>query len=323
MDHPHFAIDYGFLKANNTDDPADQGSNPILIGGGEVGLTLAMAVCTMVAKRVADWLGSLGSQTVTLKCDNEPAILALAQEIRRLRRESSITILEHPEEGEKQSNHLAEGSVNIVKGLIRTLKSSTESNLRTEIGPSHPLIPWIIEHAAQLKNRYMVGADGRTPTERLRGRGVQRPVYELGEKVLFLPLAPARRGDFGARFDYGIYLGCRSFDGQAYIGTPSGVIRCRTVRHLSAEERWDKEFVLSIKGTPWSPDGERAGDVNIRVGLPEARGDRGAHPPDIDPPIIPRRIRLTREMFERFGLRAQCLGCRAIRTGVEYPAKPL
>ena len=103
--------------------------------------------------------------------------------------------------------------MNVVKGLIRTLNSSTESNLRTEIGPSHPLIPWTIEHAAQLKNRYMV---------RLRGRGVQRPVCECGEKVLFLPLALARRGDFGARFDYGIYLGCRSFDGQAYIGTPSG-----------------------------------------------------------------------------------------------------
>ena len=166
----------------------------------------------------------------------------------------------------------------------------------------------------------MVGADGRTPTEKLRGIGVQRPVYELGEKVLFLPLSPARRGDFGARFDYGIYLGCRSFDGQAYIGTPSGVIRCRTVRQLAAEERWDKEFVLSIKGTPWSPDGERAGDVNIRVDLPEARGDRGAHPPDVDPPIIHRRMRLTREMFERFGLTAQCLGCRAIRTGVGHPA---
>ena len=137
------------------------------------------------------WIG-VGSQTVTLKCDNEPAILALVQKIRTLRRQDSITIFEHPKEGEKQGNHLAEGSVNIVKGLIRTLKSSTESNLRTEIGPSQPLIPWIIEHAAQLKNRYMVGADGRTQTERPRGRGVQLPVNELGEKVLFLPLAPAR-----------------------------------------------------------------------------------------------------------------------------------
>ena len=159
--------------------------------------------------------------------------------------------------------------MSIVKDFIRTLKSSTKSNLRTEIGPSHPLIPWIIEQAAQLKNRYMVGADGRTLTERLRGRGVQRSVYEHGERVLFLHLASARRGDFGVRFDNGIYLGCRSFDGQAYVGTPSGVIRCRTVRQLSAQERWDTEFVLSIKGTLWSPDGERAGDDNIRVDLLE------------------------------------------------------
>ena len=88
----------------------------------------------------------------------------------------------------------------------------------------------------------------------------------------------------------------------------------------SAQERCDSEFVLSIKGTPWSPDVERARDVDIRVDLPEARGDRGAHPPHIDPPIIPRRMRLTGEVFERFGLTAQCLGCRAIRTGIGYPA---
>ena len=104
-----------------------------------------------ISKRVADWLDRLGIQTVTLKCDNNPATLAPAQEIRRLRIESSITILQHSEEGD----HLAEASVNIVKGLIRTLKSSTESKLRPEIGPSHPLIPWITEHSAQLKNSFM------------------------------------------------------------------------------------------------------------------------------------------------------------------------
>ena len=70
----------------------------------------------------------------------------------------------------------------------------------------------------------------------------------------------------------------------------------------------------------WSPDGERAGDINICVDLPDARSDRDAHPPGIDPPTIPRKMRLTRETFERFGLIAQCLGCRAIRTGIGYPA---
>ena len=62
---------------------------------------------------------------------------------------------------------------------------------------------------------------------------------ELGEKVLFLPRAPDRRGDLSAGFDCWIYLGCMSLDGQAYVGTPSGVIRCRTVRQLSVEEGRD------------------------------------------------------------------------------------
>ena len=83
-DHPHLAIDYGFLKTTNPDDLADQGGNSILIGAeAKYGLTLAMGVpekgnvAPWIARRVADWLDWLGSQTVTLKCDNEPAILAL------------------------------------------------------------------------------------------------------------------------------------------------------------------------------------------------------------------------------------------------------
>ena len=70
----------------------------------------------------------------------------------------------------------------------------------------------------------------------------------------------------------------------------------------------------------WPPDGKRAGDAYIRVDLLQAGGDRGEHPPDVDPPIVLRRMRLNREMLERFGLTAQCLGCRAIRTGIGYPA---
>ena len=86
--------------------------NPILVGAeAKCGLTLVMAVrgkgnaAPWIAKRVADWLGWLGSETVTLKCDNEPAILALAQEIRRLRRDGSITIFEHPEEERSRAEH--------------------------------------------------------------------------------------------------------------------------------------------------------------------------------------------------------------------------
>ena len=55
-----------------------------------------------------------------------------------MRREGRITIFEHPEEGgEAEGNHLAEGSANIVKGLIRTPKSSAESNVERDGLVSH------------------------------------------------------------------------------------------------------------------------------------------------------------------------------------------
>ena len=53
---------------------------------------------------VADWLGSLWSQKVTQTCGYEVAISASVDEVRRLRKEGSISILEHLDEGEKQSN---------------------------------------------------------------------------------------------------------------------------------------------------------------------------------------------------------------------------
>ena len=62
-DHPHLAIDYGFLKASNPEDPADQESKPILIGAeAKYGLTVTMAVpvkgnaALWIAKRVTGWI---------------------------------------------------------------------------------------------------------------------------------------------------------------------------------------------------------------------------------------------------------------------------
>ena len=212
-----------------------------------------------------DWLDCFGSQTVTLKCDNEPAILALAQEIRRLRREGSITIFEHPEEWEKQSDHLAEGSVKIVKG---------HQNLQEQHGDEVEDRDWPVSSADTTDHRTR-----RTAQEQVNG-GRQRQISDRGreaEEFSVLCVRLVRKScscllllPDEETLAQGSTVGstcCRTFDGQAYIGTPSGVIRCRTLRQLSAPGRWDTEFVLTIKGTPWSPDGERAGDVTVWISL--------------------------------------------------------
>ena len=180
------------------------GGSLVLFGTeAKYGLSVAMVVRhkgvgdDWVPKRLATFLDSLGSSTVTVKSDNEPAIVALVREVAKMRESGSTTLTENPEEGESQSNHYAEGGINVVKGLIRTLKLSVEERMGHELEPTHPLLPWIVEHAAQLRNRYQVGSDGKTPYERLRGRSIHRPIFEIGESVLYLPLARSKNKDSG------------------------------------------------------------------------------------------------------------------------------
>ena len=63
---------------------------------------------------------------------------------------------------------------------------------------------------------------------------------------------------------------------------------------------------MSIKGTPWSPDHERAGDVNsVRIPpRPEAAAVRVRQ--ILTHQSSRRRLRPKTEVFQRFGLTAHC-----------------
>ena len=111
----------------------------------------------------------MGHKTATIKADNERPINALMEELRKARGEDAVTLLETVPEGDEQSNCHGEGAVNILKGLIRTLKSSTEDRLGEEIDPEHPIMPWLIDHAAELRNHFQVQDNGKTPVEALMG----------------------------------------------------------------------------------------------------------------------------------------------------------
>ena len=63
-----------------------------------------------IGQRIAKWLYGFGSKQVSLKADGEPAIQALKEEVRNLRGQDAITLLDNPEAGEKQSNYAGEGS---------------------------------------------------------------------------------------------------------------------------------------------------------------------------------------------------------------------
>ena len=145
-----------------------------------------------VMGRAARFIDQLGHNTVTLRCDNEPAIEALAREIGQARQEGSQTVPERPPVVESQSHGIIERAVGLVAGQARTLKAALEHRIGTRIPLDARILCWLIEFAAYVMNRCVIGSDGKTPLQRLHGRRDNTPLLEFGEKILYMPAKPAR-----------------------------------------------------------------------------------------------------------------------------------
>ena len=87
------------------------------------------------------------------------------------------------------------------------------------------ILPWRIRHCADTYNRYQVGADGRMPWQRLKGRKFRRVVVDFGKCVWY----PKSKGvdKLESRWSSGVWIGLRDESGEILIGTELGVIKVR------------------------------------------------------------------------------------------------
>ena len=63
-----------------------------------------------------------------------------------------------------------------------------EKRIRTQVDIERPLIEWILPHAADVINWFLVGSDGKTPYYRIHHRWFKAAVFEFGEQVWAKPL---------------------------------------------------------------------------------------------------------------------------------------
>ena len=131
-----------------------------------------------------------------LKDDQEPSIKALREAvIRRITAlKGDLDIQVTPEEspvGESESNGEVESAIKQVQGQFRTVRLSLQSSYQQIVPDDHVAALWLLPHSAQLLHRYLVGQEGKTARQRLRGRTFKSPVVEFGECVWYLRLKNA------------------------------------------------------------------------------------------------------------------------------------
>lgn len=193
------------------------------------------------ARRLNAFIKELGCEFVdiTVKSDQEPALVSLIEDVRRLRT-GARTFVEHSPVGASPSNGVVERAIQTVEGQLRTMKSALEHRWRKAVPDNHAVLTWMTEHASVLLNKAAKGDDGKTPHERLRGKKATLIGVEFGEGVFFRTKPSRDRlAKLECMWEHGIYLGQRAASGESVVGCASGVVKTRTIKRKPEEDRWD------------------------------------------------------------------------------------
>ena len=331
---PIISMDYNELN--------EESANPqkVIIGKDEV--TGNVFAHNVIAKGlVDDWIckklvqdfEEFGRSDIILKTDGEPAIKAVQNRVQALRH--GRTVPRNPPAYNPQANGPCEKAVQDVTALLRSIKIALEYRMKVKIHDDAPIMQWALEHAVFLLNKLNVHKeDGMTSYERLTGRKWRRQLVEFGELVL-AKLALRRREKGKAkkqkrklahRCVQAVWVGQVARTGEHIVILDSGdAVRCRTIKRVPVESRWDPERALLVKATPRCPapssknperiESRVTDDVDAKV--EDAKQDGQREKPDVDlPGPEPREgnhgyrdFRITKQLLEKYGYTDGCTGC--------------
>lgn len=110
-------------------------------------------------------LDEFGYVVVILRGDQEPSIIALLREVKKRRTER--TLIEHAPRYSHVSQGLFAGGIAVIHGQTRVFVLHVEEKYGVRITAEHPILKWLIRHAAWTIARYAIRADGKASFERM------------------------------------------------------------------------------------------------------------------------------------------------------------
>ena len=316
---PEVHFDYAFMG-----DEADAGNTvPMLVARVRgIRMTLATAVPrksagTFVVSRVIAFLKEVGIEKLDIiaKSDQEPAIVSLVDAIGR---QKAILggrwVVECSPVGSHASNGVVERAIQSVEGQVRVLKSALEERWKVKVPAASAVIPWLMEYAAYLLNRFEVGHDGRTAYERCKGKTAKCAGIEFGEGVLWRrkPVGGAL-GKLSVMWEDGVFLGVKGRTGEYVIGDAKGVWKTRTIQRKPMEERWSAENAEKVKWVPWKvneADEKEDGEMLEVIRMDEWASEEPGREREFE--TAPRRAKISKRDLEVHGYTVGCEGCKAV-----------
>ena len=147
----------------------------------------ATSVDNFAEERIVEDIVYLGHTRVILCCDNEPALVALVgDKLKGLRLQphdlaaAGVSVPYDP-----QTAGAAEVSVRNLKGQVRAMHQTFDCVLERHVPSTHPLIACLVEHAAFVRLTGVIGQDGKTAYDKIRGTEHSLRLPFFGERVRY------------------------------------------------------------------------------------------------------------------------------------------
>ena len=122
---------------------------------------------------------------------------------------------------------------------------------KTEVGPDHVLMGWMVRHCAWVVNNFQVKRTGRTPCRSVQGKDCTGEVVPFGE-VCFGRNHSEDGAKLNMRWMRGVFVGKLDGTDEFLPLTPTGAMKTRCVRRLEGDNAWDLRFLNLWVGSPWN-----------------------------------------------------------------------
>ena len=139
------------------------------------------------AERIVEDIVYLGHTRVILRSDNEPALLLLIGDalkglrVQQFDSAAAEGLVPHG----PHTAGAAEVSARNLKCEVRAMHLTLDRFLGKHVPVTHPLIAWLVEHAAFVRLTGVVGRDGRTAYNSIRGSDHTLRLPFFGERLRF------------------------------------------------------------------------------------------------------------------------------------------
>ena len=148
--------------------------------------------------------------------------------------QSTILMVTATPKGPKGSLGRGERANLTIQGRLRAFREDVSMKYKTEIGPDHVLMGWMVRHCPWVVNNFQVKGTGRTPYRSIRCKDYTGEVVPFGEICLGRNHSEDE-ANLNMRLMRGVFVGKLDRTDEFLLLTPTGAMKTRCVRRLEGD----------------------------------------------------------------------------------------